>query len=54
LELSKQLKDGEVAIYLRDYQAKENWLEIDLRSINQAEMTMINQRINEILGGHNE
>jgi L-seryl-tRNA(Ser) seleniumtransferase len=24
LELSKQLKDGEVAIYLRDYQAKEN------------------------------
>jgi len=53
VELSEQLKKGPIAIYLRDYEARQNYLEIDLRSINLEEMNLINKRVNELLGGQN-
>lgn len=54
LELSEKLKnEGKIAIYLRDYLANQNLLEIDLRSINLEEMKIINERFSELLGGKN-
>ncbi|ATZ16108.1 L-seryl-tRNA(Ser) seleniumtransferase [Entomoplasma freundtii] len=51
IELSQKLKsEGDIAIYLRDYWAKQNLLEIDLRSIDLEEMRIINRRLIELLG----
>ena len=49
-EVIQQLKTQSPAIYTREYQANNGIIEFDIRSVNQAEMTKIVQRLHEILG----
>ncbi|MHC5268620.1 DgaE family pyridoxal phosphate-dependent ammonia lyase [Enterococcus sp. LJL98] len=45
-----ELKTKSPAIYTREYQANQGIIEFDIRSVNQAEMEKIVQRLQEILG----
>ena len=49
-EVIQQLKTQNPAIYTREYQANNGIIEFDIRSVNQAEMAKIIQRLQEILG----
>ncbi|KAF5303740.1 hypothetical protein FQR65_LT18962 [Abscondita terminalis] len=49
-DLSNKLREGEIAIYLRDYFANEGILDIDLRNISLEEAKIINKEIERILG----
>lgn len=45
------LKEGEVAIYTRDYRANEGKIEIDIRDVSEEELETIYRRVKEIIGG---
>jgi len=47
----REQQKGNPAIYTRDYQANNGIIEYDIRSVNQAEMIAIIERLKEILTG---
>lgn len=49
LEVVKQLKEGQLAIYTREYRANNGVIEFDIRAVNQYEMTQIVERLRSIL-----
>jgi L-seryl-tRNA(Ser) seleniumtransferase len=49
-EVIAALKAKSPAIYTREYQANNGIIEFDIRSVDQAEMNKITQRLREILG----
>lgn len=49
-QLTEKLKNSNPSIYLRDYFAKQGWLEIDLRSIDLKQVEIINDQIIKIIG----
>ncbi|GGE81004.1 L-seryl-tRNA(Ser) seleniumtransferase [Priestia taiwanensis] len=51
LEVVHMLKNGEVAIYTRDYLANIGSFDIDTRPLQQGDMEMIVERVQAILGG---
>lgn len=48
----KELKQGNVAIYTREYRANEGKIEIDIRDVSDTELEKIYKRITEIVGGN--
>lgn len=48
-EISHLLKNGDVHIYTRDYKANLGQIEIDIRDVNDEELTIISERIKEIV-----
>jgi len=49
VKLSKKLKEGEIAIYTRDYRANKGKIEIDVRSVTYEQLNQIYQKINQLL-----
>lgn len=49
-QMAAQLRNGEVAIYTRDYGVKQGFFDVDPRSLRDADMEMIVARIREIAG----
>lgn len=49
LAVVKQLKEGQLAIYTREYRANNGVIEFDIRAVNQYEMTQIVERLRSIL-----
>ncbi|KGA97107.1 L-seryl-tRNA selenium transferase [Alkalihalobacillus alcalophilus ATCC 27647 = CGMCC 1.3604] len=52
LEVIDQLKNGEVAIYTRDYGAKQGFFDLDPRSFQDDDVPVLVERLSEILGGN--
>ncbi|MDR4932907.1 DgaE family pyridoxal phosphate-dependent ammonia lyase [Companilactobacillus paralimentarius] len=50
-EICDQLRNGQVAIYAREYRVNEGIIEFDIRSVDSEEMKQIISRLKEILGG---
>ncbi|MGG5331876.1 DgaE family pyridoxal phosphate-dependent ammonia lyase [Enterococcus sp. AZ163] len=48
-QVIEELKAADPAIYTREYQANNGIIEFDIRSVNQAEMDAIVQRLKEIM-----
>lgn len=46
-----QLKNGETAIYAREYRVNEGIIEFDIRAVNEVEMYQIVSRLKEIVEG---
>ncbi|AVN63673.1 SelA-like pyridoxal phosphate-dependent enzyme [Mesoplasma florum] len=49
--ISNLLKAGEISVYLRDYLANQNILDIDLRNMNEEDSKYIKNQIEEIIKG---
>lgn len=49
LQLAQQLKQGDIAIYTRDYRANEGSIEIDIRDVTDEELHIIAQRIKQLI-----
>ncbi|WP_032120514.1 DgaE family pyridoxal phosphate-dependent ammonia lyase [Clostridium amazonitimonense] len=49
--IANELKEGAIAIYTRDYRANQGKIEIDIRSVSDEELKIIEHRIIEIIGG---
>lgn len=47
----KELKDGAIAIYTRDYGSKQGFFDIDPRPLKGDDINVIIERLQEILGG---
>src|SRR5699024_1652891 len=47
----KKLRTGKPAIYTRDYEADQGYFDIDPRSVSEAEMHVIAEKIEESLRG---
>lgn len=45
LQISKELKEGAIKIYTRDYRANEGKIEIDIRDVNCDELVIIYEKI---------
>ncbi|WP_370456025.1 DgaE family pyridoxal phosphate-dependent ammonia lyase [Sporosarcina sp. ANT_H38] len=54
VEVVNELKNGEVAIYTRDYHATEGHFDIDPRSVTKDDILLITRRIEEIVGEAHE
>ncbi|WP_168120086.1 DgaE family pyridoxal phosphate-dependent ammonia lyase [Paenibacillus sp. HB172176] len=50
-EVNDQLREGDIAVYTRDYGVKQGYFDIDPRSLQGDDMTVIATRIREIIGG---
>lgn len=50
-ELIDRLKDGNTAVYTREYQANNGIIEFDIRSVNEDEMSVIVDKLKNVLGG---
>ncbi len=50
-ELVNDLKEGEIAIYTRDYLANIGKIELDVRSVENDELVIIYQRVKALLSG---
>ncbi|MFV0396007.1 MAG: DgaE family pyridoxal phosphate-dependent ammonia lyase [Coprobacillaceae bacterium] len=50
-EIVNALKEGEVAIYTREYRANEGKIEIDIRDVSETELEEIYQKLKKIIGG---
>ncbi|MGL6187325.1 MAG: DgaE family pyridoxal phosphate-dependent ammonia lyase [Clostridium chrysemydis] len=50
IEISNELKTGEIRIYTRDYRANEGKIEIDIRDVSMEELDVIYKKINKIIG----
>ena len=48
-QVTAELKAGDPAIYTREYRANEGIIEFDIRAVDQAEMSLIVNRLKEIL-----
>lgn len=51
-EICDQLRNGETAIYAREYRVNEGIIEFDIRAVNEIEMYQIVSRLKEIVGGN--
>lgn len=51
-ELSDQLREGEIAIYTRDYGAAQGFIDIDPRPLEEKDLEIIAATIHHILGGN--
>lgn len=51
-EICDQLRNGEIAIYAREYRVNEGIIEFDIRAVNEVEMYQIVSRLKEIVGGN--
>lgn len=51
-EICDQLRNGETAIYAREYRVNEGIIEFDIRAVNEVEMYQIVSRLKEIVGGN--
>lgn len=49
IEISKELKDGDIKIYTRDYRANEGKIEIDIRDVSDEELDIILMKIKNIV-----
>ncbi|MEK4249334.1 DgaE family pyridoxal phosphate-dependent ammonia lyase [Paenibacillus sp. FSL W7-1287] len=49
--VNDQLREGDIAVYTRDYGVKQGYFDIDPRSLQGDDMTVIASRIREIIGG---
>lgn len=45
------LREGEIAVYTRDYGVKQGYFDIDPRSLQGDDLQVIVSRISEIVGG---
>ncbi|MGX6978413.1 DgaE family pyridoxal phosphate-dependent ammonia lyase [Vagococcus elongatus] len=54
LELIEQLKEGETAVYTREYQANNGIIEFDIRSVDEDELALIVEKIEAILTGEKQ
>ena len=54
LEVIKELKKGETAVYTREYQANNGVIEFDIRAVDQTEMFVIVEKLSGILKVENE
>ncbi|MBP2000324.1 L-seryl-tRNA(Ser) seleniumtransferase [Paenibacillus shirakamiensis] len=50
-ELNDQLREGQIAIYTRDYGLRQGYFDIDPRPLQGDDMQVIADRIHEIVGG---
>lgn len=50
-EICEQLRNGDIAIYAREYRVNEGIIEFDIRAVNDVEMYQIVSRLKEIIGG---
>jgi len=46
------LRNGDTAIYAREYRVNEGIIEFDIRAVNEVEMYQIVSRLKEIVGGN--
>lgn len=53
IEVVKELKQGDLAVYTRDYQANNGKIEFDIRQVTQDEMLEIVKKLKDILGDKN-
>lgn len=51
LQLAKALREGDIAIYTRDYGVREGFFDIDPRPLSGDDIEVIESRIREIIGG---
>jgi len=51
IQVNQQLKNGDIAIYTRDYGVKQGFFDIDPRSLSGDDIVIIGSRIKEIIGG---
>ncbi|PPA70453.1 DgaE family pyridoxal phosphate-dependent ammonia lyase [Jeotgalibacillus proteolyticus] len=51
-QTAEALKNGDIAIYTRDYGVREGFFDIDPRPLNGDDIEVIESRIREILGGN--
>lgn len=51
ISVNEQLKNGEIAIYTREYGVKQGYFDIDPRSLAGDDIQIIASRIREIIGG---
>lgn len=54
LALIEKLKEGDTAVYTREYQANNGIIEFDIRSVNEKELGLIVEKIKTILAGDKE
>ncbi|MFC6332767.1 DgaE family pyridoxal phosphate-dependent ammonia lyase [Paenibacillus septentrionalis] len=50
-QVNDQLREGDIAVYTRDYGVKQGYFDIDPRSLQGDDITVIANRIREIIGG---
>jgi hypothetical protein len=50
-EICNQLRNGDIAIYAREYRVNEGIIEFDIRAVNDVEMYQIVSRLKEIIEG---
>jgi len=50
-EICEQLRNGQTAIYAREYRVNEGIIEFDIRAVDSSEMDQIVSRLKEIVGG---
>lgn len=50
-EMNRQLREGAIAIYTRDYGVKQGFFDLDPRSLQGDDLEVIIRRIKEIVGG---
>lgn len=53
MEVIEQLKQGDTAVYTREYQANHGIIEFDIRAVNSDEMQSIIEKIKAIVKGDN-
>lgn len=51
VQMAEKLRSGDIAIYTRDYGVKQGYFDIDPRSLKADDMTVIIDRITEIIKG---
>ncbi len=50
-EIARKLKDGDIAIYTRDYGVRQGYFDIDPRPLGGDDITVIEAKIRELLEG---
>lgn len=50
-EICDQLRNGQTAIYAREYRVNQGFIEFDIRAVDESEMDQIVSRLKEIVGG---
>ena len=49
IQVVKELKNNDPAIYTREYRANEGIIEFDIRALDSEEMNLIVERLKEIM-----
>ncbi|WP_141500005.1 DgaE family pyridoxal phosphate-dependent ammonia lyase [Paenibacillus luteus] len=50
-EVNDQLRDGDIAVYTRDYGVRQGYFDLDPRSLQGDDLAVIIERIQQIVGG---